>query len=296
MSDRRTVEWPTLALLIGCYGGLFCALWLLPTWAAIIVLGPLIALHSSLSHEVIHGHPFANQTLNEALVFPSATLVIPFARFKTTHLAHHQDARLTDPYDDPESNFIDAAVWGRMSGLMQAFLNFNNRLVGRLTLGPVLGQILWMLSDLRTARAGNRAVLHGWLVHIPAAALMLAVIWAAPLPLWAYLIGVYLGLAILRIRTFLEHRAHDVARARSVIVEDRGTLALLFLNNNFHAVHHMHPNVAWYDLPPMYHANREHYLRHNDGYHFASYAEVFRRHFWHPKDPVAHPLWSDPDR
>jgi hypothetical protein len=32
-------------------------------------------------------------------------------------------------------------------------------------------------------------------------------------------------------------------------------------------------------------------LRRNDGYRFASYAEVFRRYFWRAKDPVAHPLW-----
>ena len=27
------------------------------------------------------------------------------------HLAHHRDAMLTDPYDDPESNYLDPAVW-----------------------------------------------------------------------------------------------------------------------------------------------------------------------------------------
>ena len=69
------------------------------------------------------------------------------------------------------------------------------------------------------------------------------------MPVWAYLLAAYLGWSLLKIRTFLEHRAHEAARARTVIIEDRGPLALLFLNNNFHVVHHMHPGVPWYRLP-----------------------------------------------
>lgn len=292
MRDPKAFEWPTLALIFLCYGGFGVALWALPVWGAILVLGPLIALHASLTHEIIHGHPFKNQTLNAALVFPSATLVVPYARFKATHLAHHQDERLTDPYDDPESNYIDPVFWGAMTPMLRNLLEFNNKLAGRLLVGPIIGQVMWLIGDICACRAGDRNVLFGWLAHIPAVALMLAVIWIAPLPIWAYAIGAYMGLSILRIRTYLEHRAHEKCRARTVIVEDRGPLALLFLNNNLHVVHHMHPNVAWYDLPAMYAENRDHYLRRNDGYRFASYADVFRRYFWQAKDPVPHPLWN----
>jgi fatty acid desaturase len=290
-SDRTAFEWPTFVLVAVCYLGLFAALWVLPTLLAIIILGPLVALHASLTHEIVHGHPFLNQTLNAALVFPAVTLVVPFARFRDTHLVHHNDERLTDPFDDPETNYIDPAVWGVMGQPLRAILRFNNLLVGRLLIGPVLGQIMWMLGDVRACLRGDRGVLMGWVAHIPAVVLMLVVIWAAPLPFWAYGLGVYFGLSFLRIRTFLEHRAHELARARTVIVEDRGPLALLFLNNNLHVVHHMHPRVPWYDLPALYASNRDHYLRRNDGYRFASYAEVFRRYFWRAKDPVAHPLW-----
>jgi fatty acid desaturase len=77
-----------------------------------------------------------------------------------------------------------------------------------------------------------------------------------------------------------------------VVIEDRGPLAFLFLNNNLHVVHHMHPRVAWYRLPALYRARADHYLARNDGYRYASYAEVFRRHFLRAKDPVPHPLWK----
>ncbi len=292
-SQAEAIEWPTLALVLGCYAGVALVLWVLPVWTAIPVLAPLVALHGSLTHEVVHGHPFRTQWLNAALVFPALTLVVPYARFRATHLAHHHDERLTDPYDDPESNFLDPAVWCGLRPAIRALLRFNNRLLGRLLIGPLLGQVFWMASDYRAARAGDRAVLWGWVLHLPAAALMIWIAWVAPLPFWAFLLGVYLGHSLLRIRTDLEHRAHETARGRTVVIEDKGPLAFLFLNNNLHVVHHMHPKVAWYQLPDLYRANRAHYLRRNEGYRFASYAEVFRKHLWRAKDPVPHPLWHD---
>jgi len=96
---------------------------------------------------------------------------------------------------------------------------------------------------------------------------------------------------VLKIRTFLEHQAHERARGRTVIIEDRGPLAFLFLNNNLHVVHHMHPKLPWYRLPKIYFNNREKYLARNDGYRYASYAEIFRRHLIRAKDPVPHPLY-----
>ena len=83
------------------------------------------------------------------------------------------------------------------------------------------------------------------------------------------------------------------ARARSVIIEDRGPLALLFLNNNLHAVHHKHPKVPWYLLPDLYRREAARFTHLNDGYVYRSYGEIFRRYFFQRKDPVPHPLWHD---
>jgi hypothetical protein len=116
-------------------------------------------------------------------------------------------------------------------------------------------------------------VVRGWLLHLPAmAAVILWIALVADMPLWAYLIAAYAALSILKIRTFLEHQAHERARGRTVIIEDRGPLALMFLNNNLHVVHHMHPKVPWYRLPELYFANREKYLTRNGGYMYRSYA------------------------
>jgi fatty acid desaturase len=111
------------------------------------------------------------------------------------------------------------------------------------------------------------------------------------MPVWAYLLAAYLGWSLLKIRTYLEHRAHEAARARTVVIESRGPLSLLFLNNNFHVVHHMHPGVAWYKLPALYFGNREHYLRRNESYLYRSYVDIFRQYLFHAKDPVPHPVF-----
>lgn len=297
-SSRFRVEWPTLSLIVLCYaiwGTAVFGLAGLSVPLAIAVLVPAIALHSSLQHEIIHGHPFANRRLNAALVWPAVGLAIPFGRFRDQHLAHHQDARLTDPYDDPESNYLDPARWEGLPGAARAVLRVNNTLLGRMAIGPLVGTAIFVGADLRAALRGDRAVIAAWAAHVPAAAAVIALVAFSPMPLWAYAVGAYLGLSILKIRTFLEHQAHEHCGGRSVIIEDRGPLALLFLNNNLHVVHHMHPRVAWYRLPKLYRDNRARYRTRNKGYVYRSYTEIFARHFLRAKDPVPHPLWRRGD-
>lgn len=292
----RRVEWPTLALIAVCYLVWSLALFApLPGVLRIALAALSIALHSSLTHEVIHGHPTRWRWLNEVLVWPALALIVPYGRFRDTHLDHHYDVRLTDPYDDPESNYLDPAVWVRLPRPARLLLQFNNTLLGRVLIGPVLGTIAFALSDLRALRAGDRSVLRGWLWHVPPALAVLSVISVAPISGWSYVAALWLGLGLIKIRTFLEHQAHELIPGRTAVVEDCGPLSLLFLNNNLHFVHHMHPTVAWYDLPALYAARRDTYLARNDGYLFRSYAEVFARYFLRAKDPVAHPLWSRND-
>lgn len=302
MSERSLpthTEWPTLAILVACYG-----LWALAVfWAAAVWL-PLgiglaalaIALHSSLTHEVLHGHPFRNALLNEALVFACVGLIVPYRRFRDLHLAHHHDEVLTDPYDDPESNYMDPAVWERLPRWGRAVLRANNTLAGRLLLGPAIGIWCLLRDDVRAIRAGEPGVLKAWVLHAMGVVPVVVLVALSPMPFWAYLVAAYAGMSILKIRTFLEHQAHERASGRTVVIEDRGPLALIFLNNNLHVVHHMHPRAPWYRLPGLFAQNRDTYLRRNGGYYYRSYAEVFARHFLRAKDPVPHPLWQGEGR
>ncbi len=289
-------EWPTLVLLVSVY-----ALWLALTFYSatlglaltIPVLAVLIAQHSSIQHETLHIIEPRWPIIGLAIVFPAIGLYIPYIRFRDAHLEHHKNENLTDPYDDPESFYLCAEIWHKLPTLVRLALHANNTLLGRMVLGPLVGQIAFMASDFRAIVRGDRKVLRAWLVHIPAVAVVLWwLIAVSTMPLWAYLLSAYVGLSLLKIRTFLEHRAHETENGRSVIVEDRGPLAFLFLNNNFHAAHHAHPSVPWYDLPKLYRTQRQKFLTHNLDYRYRSYKGVFRAYFLRIKEPVEHPLWT----
>lgn len=295
MQNQRDTsgEWRTVALTLACYVTWLAAIGPLAAvslTAGILLAGIAGALHSSLQHEAIHGHPFRNQRLNAVLVFPALTLVVPYARFRDLHLAHHRDANLTDPYDDPESNYLDPSHWAALPLPVREVLNANNTLAGRMVFGPLIGTAWFVADDLRRLRRSDRAVLRGWLLHLPALGVVLAINAVWGMPLWALALSAWLGLSLLKVRTFAEHRAHEHQAGRTVIIEDRGPLALLFLNNNLHVVHHMHPSVPWYRLPALYARNPRRYLGRNGGYRFGSYAELFRKYLWRTKDPVPHPF------
>lgn len=286
---RKKTDWPTLALIICCYVTWLVLLFTAPIWLSIPLLAPVIALQSSLQHEVLHGHPFRNQRINEALVWPSLNIVIPFTRFRDTHLAHHHDANLTDPYDDPESNYFDPEVWARLPRLLQLTLGWNNTLIGRMMFGPLISTIAFVRAEMHI---NSRKIALQWVGHLLAVAAVLTVVYISRTPLWAYAISAYFGLSILKIRTFLEHQASERSTGRTAIVECSGIFGFLFLNNNLHVIHHKHPRVAWYKLPALYRSNRDRYLHRNGGYFYPSYGAVFRAYAFRPKDPVAHPLFQ----
>ena len=295
MSEKFRFEWPTLLMLALTYAvwalaTVWVAGWSVPLAMLLVVLSA--AQHSSLQHEALHGHPTRWRLVNEMLVFPALSLLIPYGRFRDSHLEHHHDERLTDPYDDPESNYLDPEVWARLPRWWQIVLRLNNTLAGRILLGPLVSQVAFMRGDYRAWQKGKAGILSAWLWHIPSLAL---VIWwmasYSTMPVWAWLVASYFALSVLKIRTYLEHRAHEHSSGRTVVIEDRGPLALIFLNNNLHVVHHTHPGVPWYLLPEMFRLNRDTYLSSNDGYYYRNYAEIFAKYLFRAKDPVPHPLW-----
>ncbi|MEH6405353.1 MAG: fatty acid desaturase [Sneathiella sp.] len=293
MKLRSISEWRTLALVISCY--LLLSLLILnpfglPLYLQAIFIIPLITLHSSLQHECIHRHPFASQALNDALIFLPVGILLPYFRFKASHIKHHHNSNITDPYEDPESGYWDSRVWERRSSLVQKLFEINNTLAGRMLIGPALSIIRFAAMDLMK---GNIKIIATWIFHTFASALILmAVFMWSNMPVWGYLLCCYAGYSLLTVRTFLEHQADESIRARTVIVEDKGIFGFLFLHNNLHVVHHAYPTVAWYELPKMFEKNRDRFLMMNKGYYFKNYAEIFKQYGFSKKEPVAYPLTS----
>jgi fatty acid desaturase len=293
LSKAGGIEWPTWAMLATCYTiwlasiawhDVLGAWWMLP--AAVMV-----TLHSSLQHEALHGHPTRSAALNEALVFPALGLFVPYRSFRDTHLRHHNDANLTDPYDDPESWYLPLPEWNRAGSLRRRILNLNNTLAGRLVLGPALGLAGFWRSEWRQLKAGDSATWQAWALHLAGAVPVLGfVVWAG-VPVWQYVAAAYLGMSVLMIRTFIEHRACETTPQRTAVVEAGVLMRLLFLNNNYHAVHHNHANLAWYKLPALWRAERARTLDGNGHYHYPQgYLQVARHWLVRQREPVAHPF------
>lgn len=297
-TQRAGIEWPTMLMIAACHavwlvGGLLYAA---AAWLAIPLLAIAISLHSSLQHEAIHRHPTRSAAWNEALVFLPIGLLIPYRRYRETHLAHHVDSRITDPYDDPESFYWAAEDHSRLPHALRMLLAWNATLLGRIVIGPAMAATRFLLAEARlgfslrgpAARAWRKA----WLLHGLGLIPVMAVIhFVFAVPLLTYLGAVYIAMALLGLRGFCEHRWAEAVDARTVIVE-RSRLGWLFLHNNLHLVHHKQPHLPWYALPASYRARRAEWLAMNEGYVFPGYHAVLRAFALRAKEPVVHP--ADP--
>ena len=290
----QRIEWPTVFLAVALYGSFGLLTWwhaALPWWLVLPLGGYLVCLHGSLQHEAVHGHPTPWPLVNEALVFPSLWLWMPYRVYRESHLVHHRNETLTDPREDPESYYVTPRVWAAMGPLRRAFLTANNCLLGRLIFGPLVAVWRHWSNEISRLRRGDRRHLPAWGLHFAGCALTLTwVMGVCGIPLGEYLLlYAYPGLSLTLVRSFLEHRARPEAEERSVLVEAGPVMSLLFLNNNLHALHHAHPGVSWYRLPALYRARRDELLAGNGGYRFDDYLDVARRYLLRPKEPVLHP-------
>jgi len=286
------LEWPTLALMLLCYGLWTVAglvIWPVAPLAALAVMAVMAALHSSLTHECLHGHPTRDRRVNEVLAGLPLTLVYPYRRYRALHLAHHNDERITDPFEDPESHYVARWKHTRMPRWLQGLLVVNNTLAGRMVLGPVLGVAGFLRDEARLLAAGRRDVWRAWIAHLAGLLPVLALVHAFGIPLWLYAVAVaWPALALISIRTFAEHRWHDAPDGRTIIVE-RSPLSWLFLNNNLHIVHHQVPSAPWYALPALYAERAADWQALNRGYVYPGYGVLFREYALRPKEPVVHP-------
>ncbi len=287
------LEWPTIALTLFIHGAWLVLTWHAATlawWIACPAGAVLIAWHSSLQHELIHGHPTGSRAVNDALASVPLSLWLPFPIYRDSHLQHHRDAHLTDPLEDPESRYVTPAAWAGFGALRRAALNAQMTLAGRLLIGP-----FWSIGGFLIAEAAHLARSADsrriWTEHI---ALCLPVLlWLGPVchvGFAYYMFGMVLpGTSLLLIRSFAEHRAAADPARRTAVVEGSWLLGPLFLFNNLHAAHHAAPGIPWYRLPRWYHAHRAALLHANGGLVYRGYADLARRFLLRRHDSPALP-------
>jgi len=290
-ADRTTTplsEWPTWCLIAAIHGG-----WLL-TAASAERLGPLAAhallivlttWYMSLQHELLHGHPTRSTRLNRCFGLAPWAVWVPYDLYRESHLEHHRDERLTDPLHDPESNYLHAADYRRLPAWARAARWSQRTLLGRLLAGPLFVIVpLWagllrpLRGDLRHARS--------WAQHLVLLGLMLWALdrWAGIGPL-RYLLGVaWPALSLAMLRSFHEHRPAALPAHRTAINEAGAFWRLLYLNNNYHAVHHAQPALPWYRLRRAWHADCPGHLARNGGFLVPGYGRLLWRHLLRPID------------
>ena len=284
-------EWPTWVLIVVVYGGWWLTLALadqLPVWVFLPLLVFLLALHSSMNHELIHCHPTRNAKLNDFMAYPPLALLYPYPLFKVTHLQHHRDEDITYPGIDPESFFITHAHWEELNRFQKALAWVNMTLAGRFLLFPARATISMSLEAIKSIfRRDEDASM--WLIHLTLVTVILLLVTRVfQVDLWLYLIAAYFSQSMILIRSFFEHRPVERVSGR-IVIQDAGLLfRLLYLNNNYHLVHHQHPGLPWFAIPAEYRANKAWYLKENDGYHYPGYF-AWLRYLFRPIHAPRHP-------
>ncbi len=287
-------EWQTWLLIVAVYGswlGLVLAYPVWPGWLVTPLLVVVTAWFMSLQHELLHGHPTRSKAINRLLGLAPLSAWYPYDIYRDSHIAHHRDELLTTPGVDPECNYVEHAHYTRMTGVRRALSWSKRTVAGRLLLGPAL-TIPEVWADIVTGpRQRGWACVGTWAVHL---VLLVGMLWwvrqQSGITPWHYLFGIaYPALGLAMLRSFYEHRPATLPAHRIVINEASLPWRLLYLNNNYHAVHHDHPSLAWYRIPAAFQADRDGYLQRNGGFLLPGYGHVLWKHAFNPVDSPVHP-------
>ncbi|RDT51184.1 fatty acid desaturase [Escherichia coli] len=286
-------EFPTWVLIIVIYGGWFATLAFHETLGLLLATLLLIwftAWYMSLQHELIHGHPTRYPRVNQLLGLMPLAVWYPYGLYRDSHLAHHRAHLLTLPDDDPESYYFSVHRWQRLPHWYRRLIQLRNTFPGRLLLGPLLDIMQMLAAMIAAFRTRQRDAIVMWVVHGLLVVLTFAWIAHCGFSLVWFLLAVsYPALALTKVRSFLEHRAEEDPLARSVINEAALPWRVLFLNLNYHSVHHDLPGVPWYGLRALYLNDRDDYQTRNGGFVVRGYNVWLRRFLFRAVDVNAHP-------
>ncbi len=291
-------EWPTWAVCVSVYGMWIGTLVLLHLqWLSLLLATPLLvfsaAWYMSLQHELLHGHPTRSWQFNKFLGYAPLAVWYPYTLYRDLHIRHHRDADLTVPGLDPETNYVDAARWQGMSRMARQLCKIQRTFIGRMIVGPPLA-VARTYADAANALAhGEWHYLRMWCTHgLLLFAMLVGMRHWAGVPVWYYLIAVsWPALSLSMIRSFYEHRAAEVVGERTAINEAGWPMRLLYLNNNYHLVHHDLPGLPWYLLAAAYRLRSIDYIQKNGGFRVAGgYRTLLRKFAFREPDAAVHPI------
>ncbi len=293
-------EFPTWLLIITVYGGWFGSFIfadVLGRWLTTALLIWFTAWYMSLQHELIHGHPTRYPRFNQLLGLLPLAVWYPYGLYRDSHLAHHRNELLTYPQDDPETYYFSHQRWQSFGPLRRGIIRLRNTFPGRLLVGPLIDIAATARQLLRDFWHLRWAAMLMWTVHVLLLAGVFYWITRHGMSVGYYLLVIsYPALALTKVRSFYEHRADENPAARSVINEAGAGWRLLFLNLNYHSVHHDLPGIPWYALRSLYLQNRNIYQQRNQGFVVKGYRYWLRHFLTTPLEVELHPAEQEHQR
>jgi len=202
---------------------------------------------------------------------------------------------LTEPGIDPESNYIDDAAWRRLSRFVRPMWVAQRTVLGRFLLGPAMVIVPTWLDIVRRPLRHDFSQSRSWSVHLILVCAMLFALdrYAGIGPLRYLLTIGYPALGLAMLRSFYEHRPALEAPHRVVINEAGLFWRILYLNNNYHAVHHERPDLPWYLVRRFYLQHRAEVLKRNGGFMISGYLSLMGRYALTTVDSPIHPVQAD---
>jgi fatty acid desaturase len=285
---RERGEWRTLLVVVAVYGLTVLTVLryeVLTPWLAIPMLAVLGAWHLSMQHEVLHGHPFKNQFLNDAIGGIPVTLWIPYLAFKKDHHEHHL-SDLTNPALDNESYYVSQEQWDKAGKIRRAAWTANRTILFRMFVWTIVSTITYVLLVLKRAVRNEKSDRLAVVLHVVGVAFVVYLVSLSTMPLWQFALGtVYGGRILNAIRPFPEHKYQSGVETRTAMIMAGRFMSLLMLNNNLHVAHHDEPGVPWYRYDNlMQRVNAVQRARDAGVLYEGGYAEIFRRFSFTPVD------------
>ena len=240
---RGGTDLPTLAALAAMYalliGNLALHAWApLPLVVHVLVAAAAIHLAFTVWHEAVHrnvsSRPWVNTVVGIVGMFPYMT---PYFMQRWIHLQHH--ARLNEP-EDPNSVYVGGPFWSIFARYPRA-LGYARKLLARDPRTP--GE---RASDLLSLLAVAAIFAAAWRWGALADLLLL---WGLPVAIAKVVMDWYIN--------YLPHVGLPPDRYRGTRVVDVAWFTPLVLGHNYHAVHHLWPNIPWHRYRGVFRERQE---------------------------------------
>ncbi|KRO43648.1 MAG: hypothetical protein ABR67_06450 [Acidimicrobium sp. BACL17 MAG-120823-bin42] len=281
-------EWKTLGVIVAVYGLTVLTVVrydVLTPWLAIPMLAVLGAWHLSMQHEVLHGHPFKSQFINDAIGSIPVTLWMPYFAFKKDHHEHHK-SDLTNPELDNESFYVTQEQWDNAGPIRRAAWTANRTILFRMFVWTIVSTISYVTLVLKRAVRNEQGDRLAVVLHVIGVVAVVYLVSLSSMPLWQFALGtVYGGRILNAIRPFPEHKYQNGVETKTAMIMAGPFMSLLMLNNNLHIAHHDDPKIPWYRVNELSkRVNAVERAREAGVLYEGGYAEVFRKFSFTPVD------------